>query len=79
MKRKREKTRGGKKEKEKKGRMKGNKYRGGIYIRCDYFIVTHCIMMSFDDFYPQKRPYSSSENNTGHTDLRTDRRTDTTS
>ena len=40
-------------------------------------------MMSFDDFYPQKRPYSSFKNKKGQTegptDGPTDRRTDTTS
>ena len=35
----------------------------------------HCLRCHLMTFYPQKRPYSSFENNAGQTDLRTDGRT----
>ena len=60
----------------KKEKEKENKYRGGTSDATTSSSLIVSFICHLMTFYPQKRPYSSFEDNTGHTDGRTDRRTD---
>ena len=50
-----------------------NKFRGSTSdATTSLALIVPLIIMSFGDFNPQNWPYSSFENNTGHTDGPTD-------
>ena len=57
--------------------VESNKYRGGTSdATTPSSLTVPLIIMLWTTFFPQKQPYSSFENNTGHTDGPTDGPTD---